>query len=268
MKKLFLLFFAAFVAVSSVQLVDMPAVSANDKVFRKVTPEQDAQSVRYREEADAARKAGDYEQAVALYTKAIHLNERRGGYVERGYCYLKLGRYDRALHDARTAIPRTSAKDLIRPGISGMAPYIETVCAYHLGDIKTAVDASQGVVGTPYAKEPEFQSIMEDLAKNPAFIARAVTFQESSVAVLDGETIIEGTIRNTSAATITIHRASIAIRATDIKGKASWSDAQTLEDLGIEVLPGQKVAYTFHLVNPRCKEITEEMRWKLSCKFQ
>lgn len=268
MKKLLLLFFAAFLALSSVQLLDMPAAYANDKVYRKVTKEQDAQSVKYREEADAAREAGDYEQAAALYTKAIHLNERRGGYVERGYCYLKLGRYDRALRDARTAIPRTSAKDLIRPGIAGMAPYIETVCAYHVGDIKTAAEASQGVVGTPYAKEPEFQSIMEELGSNPAFIARAITFQESSVSVLDGEAVIEGTIHNKSAAPITIRRASIALRATDIKGKVSWSDAQTLEDLATEVLPGRKVAYTFHLVNPRCREITEEMRWKLSCKFQ
>ena len=62
------------------------SVEANQKVFRTVTPEDNARAQALQSQADEARLAGDYARAIDLYTKAIHINERLGGYDGRAYC--------------------------------------------------------------------------------------------------------------------------------------------------------------------------------------
>lgn len=267
MRRILSLLLAGFFLVLPVMLGNQPEAQASDKRYRQVTAADDAQSVRLRDEADTLREQGDYARAAELYTKAIHLNERRGGYLERGYCYLKLGKYVQAEHDAKTALYHQSARDLIRPGVAGMAPFIQVVCAYHTADYQLAAEASQKVHGTRYAKDPEYLSIMQDLAQNPEFIAHAVEFQETSVTVEDGGVAIEGMLNNISDAPITVTQASIALRATDVKGNVAWSDAQTLGNLAIEVPPGKSVFYSFWLPNDRCRAIIGEMQRKLLVKF-
>lgn len=143
---------------------DLAVAQANQKVFRKVTAEDLALAKRYLAEADDARLAGHYEEAISLYTKSIHLNERLGGYAGRGYCFLKTGNFAQARRDADTSIANRSARDLMRPGMNGLAEYIRAVSAYKLGDFVTAARDIHTVLATPYAKESDFQSIIGDVA--------------------------------------------------------------------------------------------------------
>lgn len=267
MRRVAFLLLAGIFLAPTVLMWNQPTAQASDKRYRQVTAEDDAQSVRLRDEADTLRAQGEYARAAELYTKAIHLNERRGGYLERGYCYLKLGKYAQAERDAKTALYHQSARELIRPGVAGMAPFIQVVCAYHTADYQLAAEASQKVHGTRYAKDPEYLSTMQELARNPDFIACAVKFQETSVTVADGGVQVEGMLENISDAPITVTQASIALRATDVKGNVAWSDAQVLGNLAIEVPPGKSVFYSFWMPNDRCRAIVGEMQRKLLVKF-
>ena len=104
------------------------SVEANQKVFRTVTPEDNARAQALQSQADEARLAGDYARAIDLYTKAIHINERLGGYDGRAYCRFLLGDYDAAERDALTALYNRSADDLMKAGISGLAEYVHGMC--------------------------------------------------------------------------------------------------------------------------------------------
>lgn len=158
------LLLAGAFAFSPVFFGNAPAAQANQKVFRKVTADDIALARRYLANADEARVAGRYEDAVSLYTKGIHLDERLGGYEGRGYCFLKLGNYAQAERDAETALANRSARDLLRPGINGLAEYVRAVSAYHLGDFQTAVKGINAVMASSYAKEADFQAILSDVA--------------------------------------------------------------------------------------------------------
>ena len=116
----------------------LTAAEANQKVFRKVTPEDNARATALLEEANGLRKAGNYSQALKLYTKAIHLNERLGGYAGRAMCHYLLGNYELAERDANTSIHQRKAKDLMLPGMMGMAEYVRGLCRYRRGEYESA----------------------------------------------------------------------------------------------------------------------------------
>ena len=158
------LLLAGTLTFSPVFFGNAPAAQANQKVFRKVTADDIALAKRCLARADEARAAGQYEDAVSLYTKGIHLDERLGGYAGRGYCFLKLGNYAQAKRDAETAIANRTAKDLMKPGMNGLAEYVRAVSAYHLGDFQTAVKGINAVMASPYAKEADFRAILGDVA--------------------------------------------------------------------------------------------------------
>lgn len=90
------------------------------------------------EQANSLRAAGSYEEAIQLYTKAIHINERIGGYAGRAYCRFLLGDYEQAERDANTSMYNRSAKDLMQPGMMGMAEYVRGVCRYRRGQFTEA----------------------------------------------------------------------------------------------------------------------------------
>ena len=119
-------------------LGQMTAAQANQKVFRKVTPQDNARAAALLEEASQLRAAGKYAQAVEYYTKAIHINERLGGYAGRAMCYFQMGSYELAERDANTSIHHRSADDLLLPGMMGMAEYVRGVCRYRRGDYAAA----------------------------------------------------------------------------------------------------------------------------------
>ena len=266
MKRIISLLLAGLVLATPVMAWNLPEAQASDKRYRKVTAADDAESVRLRGEADILREKGDYARAAELYTKAIHLNEQRGGYLERGYCYMRIGKYMQAEHDANTALYHQTARDLIRPGVAGMAPFIQVVCA-KTSDYQLAAEASHKVHGTRYAKDAEYVAIMRELAQNADFIAKAVQFRATDVKVEDGGATVEGLLENISDAPITVRQANIALRATDIKGNAAWSDAQILDGLAIAVPAGKSTFYTFRLPNSQCRAITDEMQYKLVVSF-
>ncbi|MBQ1889653.1 hypothetical protein SAMN04487861_13415 [Selenomonas ruminantium] len=119
-------------------VAELPVAQANQKVFRKVTPEDNKRAAQFLEQANQLRAAGDYEQAITLYTKAIHINERLGGYAGRAYCRFLLGDYEQAERDANTSIYNRSASDLLLPGMMGMAEYVRGVCRYRRGQFAEA----------------------------------------------------------------------------------------------------------------------------------
>lgn len=129
------------------------SVEANQKVFRTVTPEDNARAQALQSQADEARLAGDYARAIDLYTKAIHINERLGGYDGRAYCRFLLGDYDAAERDALTALYNRSADDLMKAGISGLAEYVHGMCLYKKGHYEEAEHDLKAVLGTRYASD-------------------------------------------------------------------------------------------------------------------
>ena len=141
-----------------------PTASANEKVFRKVTAEDNEQARALLAEGDALRKAGDYEAAAKKYTRAIFYNEYLGGYAFRALCRMKLGDYDGAATDADTSMHLRRAKDLLRPDMNGLAEYVAGICAYEKGDNTAAEAYFQKIEGTPYAKDPDVQRIRQEAA--------------------------------------------------------------------------------------------------------
>lgn len=152
MKRCFSCILALFLLLLPVvSLGQMATAQANQKVFRKVTPEDNARARSLLEEADRLRGAGDYAGAAECYTRAIRLNERLGGYAGRAMCYFQLGNYELAERDANTSIHHRSANDLLLPGMMGMAEYVRGVCRYRRGDyagaeadLKTAATSRYG----------------------------------------------------------------------------------------------------------------------------
>ena len=126
---------------------------ASQKVFRKVTPEDNARASALQKEADEARLAGNYAAAIELYTKAIHLNERLGGYDGRAYCRFMLGDYEAAERDAETAMYNRSADDLLKAGVNGLAEYVRGMCLYKRGQYEAAERDLKAVLGTRYASD-------------------------------------------------------------------------------------------------------------------
>ncbi len=129
----------------------MSVACAGQKVFRQVTPEDNARANAMLEQANQLREAGNYVQAIALYTNAIHINERLGGYAGRALCHFRMGNFEQAERDANTSIHHRSAKDIMLPGIMGMAEYVRGVCRYQRGeyiaaesDLKTAAASCYG----------------------------------------------------------------------------------------------------------------------------
>jgi len=145
-----------------------PTASAYEKVFREITPEDNAQARALLAEGDALRKAGDYAAAAKKYTRAIFYNEYLGGYAFRAYCRMKLGDYDAAAVDADTSMHLRRAKDLLRPDMNGLAEYVAGVCAYEKGDATKADAFFKKIEGTPYAKDPEVQRIRQEAAEKAA----------------------------------------------------------------------------------------------------
>ena len=139
-----------------------PTASANEKVFRKVTAEDNEQARALLAEGDALRKAGDYEAAAKKYTRAIFYNEYLGGYAFRALCRMKLGDYDGAATDADTSMHLRRAKDRLRPDMNGLAEYVAGVCAYQKGDVTKAGEYFQKITGTVYANAPEVQRIRQE----------------------------------------------------------------------------------------------------------
>ena len=122
MKRMLCCILAALLLAVPVSLLAVPSwAAANQKVFRKVTPEDNKRAMQLLEQADKLREVGDYEQAIQLYTRAIHINERLGGYAGRAYCRFLLGDFEQAERDANTSIHNRSAKDLPLPGMMGRA---------------------------------------------------------------------------------------------------------------------------------------------------
>ena len=111
---------------------------ANQKVFRKVTPEENRRALQLLEQANNLRSSKKYEEAIPLYTKAIHINERLGGYAGRAYCRFQLGDFEQAERDANTSIHNRSARDLLLPGMMGMAEYVRGICRYQQGKFAEA----------------------------------------------------------------------------------------------------------------------------------
>ena len=151
MRKYFICVLALLLILPVVSLGQMPAVQANQKVFRKVTPEDNARARSLLEEANRLRASGSYAQATEYYTKAIRINERLGGYAGRAMCYFQMGNFELAERDANTSIYHRSANDLLLPGMMGMAEYVRGVCRYRRGeyaaaeaDLKTAVASRYG----------------------------------------------------------------------------------------------------------------------------
>ena len=74
MKKFRCIFLAAALLAVPVSLLAPSYALANQKVFRKVTPEDNKRAIQYLEQTNSLRAAGSYEEAIQLYTKAIHSN--------------------------------------------------------------------------------------------------------------------------------------------------------------------------------------------------
>ena len=139
MKRILCGILAALLLAVPVFLLAVPSwAAANQKVFRKVTPEDNKRAMQFLERADKLREVGDYEQAIQLYTRAIHINERLGGYAGRAYCRFLLGDFEQAERDANTSIHNRSAKDLLLPGMMGLAEYVRGVCLYRRGQFADA----------------------------------------------------------------------------------------------------------------------------------
>jgi len=157
--------------------VDLPIAQANQKVYRKVTPEDNKRAVQFLEQANQLRAAGDYEQAITLYTKAIHINERLGGYAGRAYCRFLLGDYEQAERDANTSMYNRQARDLLLPGMMGMAEYVRGVCRYRRGQFSEAEADLRAAASSRYGTD-EVKQMYQDcrqkaaVAKEEAAIAQ------------------------------------------------------------------------------------------------
>lgn len=80
------------------------------RVRRNMIEAMDALSLK--EEGNKAYKAGNYDEAIAAYTKAIEMtagqtNDKAVFYKNRSACYIKLEKYDKAAKDASAAIDIT-----------------------------------------------------------------------------------------------------------------------------------------------------------------
>lgn len=81
-------------------------------LFSLKSSAQNVQTFLY--EAQRLRAAGQYDQAIEYYGKAISLNEKLGvAYAERGYSYARLKKYDKALVDYEFAIINNHADALL-----------------------------------------------------------------------------------------------------------------------------------------------------------
>ena len=152
-------------------------VEANQKIFRTVTPEDNARAQALQKQADEARLAGDYARAIDLYTKAIHINERLGGYDGRAYCRFLLGDYDAAERDASTALHNRSADDLMKTGISGLAEYVHGMCLYKKEQYEEAERDLKAVLGTRYASD-EVKTAYADCREKAAAAREAAMLEK------------------------------------------------------------------------------------------
>ncbi len=151
MKKILCLFLAGGLISLPLSMLQPSFVMANQKVFRKVTPADNQRALQLLEQANSLRSSKKYEEAIPLYTKAIHINERLGGYAGRAYCRFMLHDYEQAERDANTSIHNRSARDLLLPGMMGMAEYVRGICRYRQGkyaeaekDLRIAANSRYG----------------------------------------------------------------------------------------------------------------------------
>lgn len=219
MKKFMCSLMAAMVlAVPLAAIWDAPRVAANQKVFRKVTPEDNKRAVQLLEQANQLRAAGDYEQAISLYTKAIHINERLGGYAGRAYCRFLLGDYEQAERDANTSIYNRSARDLMLPGMMGMAEYVRGVCRYKRGQFEAAEADLRAASSSRYGTDEIKQ--MYQACRQKAAVAKE-------------KAAVEQVIQQFADADNTIREALQAgkIKAYDLScGNAWWRSEQDRQD--------------------------------------
>jgi tetratricopeptide (TPR) repeat protein len=146
---------------------------ASQKVFRKVTPEDNRRAVQLLEQANSLRSSKKYEEAIPLYTKAIHINERLGGYAGRAYCRFQLGDFEQAEREANTSIHNRSARDLLLPGMMGMAEYVRGICRYRQGNFLAAEKDLRIAATSRYATDEVRQMYQDCKAKNAAAKAAA-----------------------------------------------------------------------------------------------
>ncbi|XP_012277684.1 small glutamine-rich tetratricopeptide repeat-containing protein alpha isoform X1 [Orussus abietinus] len=95
-------------AAQNINLFDIykAAIESSQPVFgSEPTPEAHAEAERLKNEGNALMKAERYLEALANYTKAIELDGRNAVYYcNRAAVQHKLGKYDDAIKDSRTAL--------------------------------------------------------------------------------------------------------------------------------------------------------------------
>ena len=214
MKKFLCIFLAAALLAVPVSLLAPSYALANQKVFRKVTPEDNKRAMQYLEQANSLRAAGSYEEAIQLYTKAIHINERIGGYAGRAYCRFLLGDYEQAERDANTSMYNRSAKDLMQPGMMGMAEYVRGVCRYRRGQFTEAEADLRAAASSRYGTDEVRQMYQDCQQKAAAAREQAVIDKVKSQFATVNQTISEALRTN-------------KIKAYDLSNGDSWwrSDA-------------------------------------------
>ena len=166
------------------------------------------------EQANSLRAAGSYEEAIQLYTKAIHINERIGGYAGRAYCRFLLGDYEQAERDANTSMYNRSAKDLMQPGMMGMAEYVRGVCRYRRGQFTEAEADLRAAASSRYGTDEVRQMYQDCQQKAAAAREQAVIDKVKSQFATVNQTISEALRTN-------------KIKAYDLSNGDSWwrSDA-------------------------------------------
>ena len=81
---------------------DLPGFATANSISK---PYKTKSSEEYAEEGNHHYQAGEYEQAIRIYDKAIRIDPQNANtYVNRGSAYRALEKYERAISDATSAI--------------------------------------------------------------------------------------------------------------------------------------------------------------------
>jgi tetratricopeptide (TPR) repeat protein len=74
-------------------------------ISARATPKVENNAEAYFNRGVDLQKKGDYDRAIANYSKAIEINPRLAEvYTNRGFAYLLKGQYDKAIADSNKAI--------------------------------------------------------------------------------------------------------------------------------------------------------------------
>jgi len=97
--------------------------------IKQMSPE-DTRAKAFYDEGTKKAKAGDFNGAIAEFTKSLDQVKNAGTYVKRGYCFQMIADYTNAINDAEEALK-------LQPKIS-RAFFIRGVSHYHRGEYKEA----------------------------------------------------------------------------------------------------------------------------------